>query len=49
MNQIAGSAARPGAPLVFRWPAVFWCSDGELVRVVGYLRREALDAVGLAN
>ena len=49
MNQIAGSGSHSGAPLVLRWPAVFWCQDGRLVRVVGYLRRrEALKAVGLA-
>lgn len=50
MNLIAGSGARSGAPLVFRWPAVFWCRDGQLVRAVGYRRRrEALKAVGLAG
>ncbi len=49
MNRIAGTGVRSGAPLVLRWPAVFWCHDGKLVRVVGYLRRrEALEAVGLA-
>jgi ketosteroid isomerase-like protein len=48
MNRIAGTGARSGAPLVLRWPAVFWCRDGKLARVVGYLRRrEALEAVGL--
>jgi ketosteroid isomerase-like protein len=49
MNRIAGTGVRSGAPLVLRWPAVFWCQDGKLVRVVGYLRRrEALRAVGMA-
>lgn len=48
MNRIAGSGWRSGAPLVLRWPAVFWCRDGKLARVVGYLRRrEAFEAVGL--
>jgi ketosteroid isomerase-like protein len=49
MNRVAGTGARSGAPLVFRWAAVFWVRDGKLARVVGYLRRrEALRAVGLA-
>ena len=46
--RMAGSGATSGAPLVLRWAAVFWCLDGKLVRVVGYLRRrDALEAVGL--
>ena len=46
--RIAGNGFGSGAPLVFRWAAIFWCHDGKLVRVVGYLRRsEALKAVGL--
>ena len=50
MNHIDGSGAGSGAPLMLRWPAVFWCGDGKLTRVVGYLdRREALEAVGLAE
>ena len=50
MNRIAGSGARSGAPLTFRWAAVFWVRKGKLSRVVGYLRRsEALEAVGLAG
>jgi ketosteroid isomerase-like protein len=48
LNRIAGVGARSGAPLLFRWAAVFWVRDGKLARVVGYLRRrEALKAVGL--
>ena len=48
MNRIDGKGASSGAPLVFRWPAVFHCAGGQLTSVVGYLRRrEALEAVGL--
>jgi ketosteroid isomerase-like protein len=48
LNRISGVGARSGAPLTFRWAAVFWVRDGKLARVVGYLRRrEALKAVGL--
>jgi ketosteroid isomerase-like protein len=48
MNRIVGSGLRSGVPIEFRWAAVFWCNDGKLARVVGYLRRrEALRAVGL--
>jgi ketosteroid isomerase-like protein len=48
MNRIDGRGATSGAPLLFRWAAVFWCSRGQLARVVGYLhRQEALKAVGL--
>jgi ketosteroid isomerase-like protein len=48
LNRVAGVGARSGAPLLFRWAAVFWVRDGKLARVVGYLRRrEALKAVGL--
>jgi ketosteroid isomerase-like protein len=50
MNRLGGSGARSGAPLLFRWAAVFWCREGKLAEVVGYLRRrEALEAVGLAG
>jgi ketosteroid isomerase-like protein len=50
MNRIEGTGARSGAPLLFRWPAVLWCKDGKLTRVVGYRRRrEAFEAVGLAR
>jgi ketosteroid isomerase-like protein len=46
--RLHGRGATSGAPLELRWAAVFWCSDGRLVRVVGYLRlAEALEAVGL--
>jgi hypothetical protein len=45
---IAGTAERSRLPVSFRWAAAFWCSDGRLTRVVGYLQlREALKAVGL--
>ena len=48
VNRIAGVGARSGAPLLFRWVAVFWVREGKLARVVGYLRHgEALKAVGL--
>jgi ketosteroid isomerase-like protein len=46
--RLHGTAARSGAPLDMRWAAVFWCRDGRISRVVGYLtREEALRAVGL--
>jgi ketosteroid isomerase-like protein len=45
---IEGTAERSRMPIAFRWAAAFWCSDGRLTRVVGYLQlREALKAVGL--
>jgi hypothetical protein len=50
VNRIAGVGARSGAPLLFRWAAVFWVREGRLARVGGYLRRgEALKAVGLES
>jgi ketosteroid isomerase-like protein len=50
MNRIAGAGAQSGAPLLFRWGAVFWVRDGKLARVVGYRRRrEALRAVELGQ
>jgi ketosteroid isomerase-like protein len=50
LNRVVGVGARSGAPLLFRWAAVFWVRDGKLARVVGYLRRrEALEAVGLES
>jgi ketosteroid isomerase-like protein len=45
---INGTGARSGVPVQFSWSAVFWCSEGKLARVVGYLQlSEALEAVGL--
>ena len=45
---IEGTAEQSRMPVAFRWAAAFWCSDGCLTRVVGYLQlREALKAVGL--
>ena len=45
---IEGITERSRMPITFRWAAAFWCSDGRLTRVVGYLQlREALKAVGL--
>ena len=45
---IEGTTERSKMPITFRWAAAFWCSDGRLTRVVGYLRvRDALKAVGL--
>jgi ketosteroid isomerase-like protein len=47
---IEGTAERSKMPIAFRWVAAFWCSDGRLTRVVGYLQlSEALKAVGLAE
>jgi ketosteroid isomerase-like protein len=47
---IEGTAEQSKMHISFRWAAAFWCSDGRLTRVVGYLQlREALDAVGLAE
>jgi ketosteroid isomerase-like protein len=45
---IEGIAKRSQMPIAFRWAAAFWCRDGRLTRVVGYLQlREALEAGGL--
>jgi len=45
---IKGTAERSRVPVAFRWAAAFWCSEGRLTRVVGYLQlSEALKAVGL--
>jgi ketosteroid isomerase-like protein len=45
---IEGIAERSRMPIAFRWAAAFWCSDGRLTRVVGYLKlQQALQAVGL--
>src|SRR6478735_4692150 len=42
---IEGTAEQSRMPVAFRWAAAFWCSDGCLTRVVGYLQlREALKA-----
>jgi hypothetical protein len=45
---IAGTAEQSKMPVEFRWAAAFWCSEGRLTRVVGFLQlSEALKAVGL--
>jgi hypothetical protein len=45
---IEGTAEQSRVPVAFRWAAAFWCSEGRLTRVVGYLELdEALNAVGL--
>jgi hypothetical protein len=45
---IEGTARQSRVPVAFRWAAAFWCSEGRLTRVVGYLQLgEALKAVGL--
>src|SRR3954452_13926140 len=45
---IKGTAERSQAPVTIDWAAAFWCSEGRLTRVVGYLTlSEALKAVGL--
>jgi hypothetical protein len=47
---IQGTAEQSRMPFAFRWAAAFWCSDGRLTRVVGYLQlAEALKAVGLED
>jgi ketosteroid isomerase-like protein len=47
---IEGTAERSKMPVAFRWAAAFWCRDGRLERVVGYLQlQDALKAVGLAE
>jgi hypothetical protein len=47
---IEGTAEKSRMPIAFRWAAAFWCSDGRLERVAGFLElREALEAVGLAE
>lgn len=45
---IAGTGARSGMPLEFRWTGVTWFSDGKATLAVGYPdRAHALKAVGL--
>jgi hypothetical protein len=45
---VEGTAVQSRMPFAFEWAAAFWCSNGQLTRVVGYLRLgEALEAVGL--
>jgi hypothetical protein len=45
---ITGTSVRARVPIVFSWAAAFWCSGGQLTRVVGFLQLdEALKAVGL--
>jgi hypothetical protein len=45
---IEGTTERSKMAITFRWAAAFWCRDGRLERVVGFLQlREALKAVGL--
>src|SRR4051812_46642203 len=34
---VEGTAEQSRMPFVFRWAAAFWCSSGQLTRVVGYL------------
>ena len=47
---VEGTAQRSRMPIAFRWAAAFWCADGRLTRVVGYLQLgEVLKAVGLAE
>jgi ketosteroid isomerase-like protein len=47
---INGTFERSKLPIAARWAAVFWCSDGRLTRVVGYLQLdEALKAVRLTE
>jgi ketosteroid isomerase-like protein len=47
---INGTFERSKLPIAARWAAVFWCSDGRLTRVVGYLQLdEALKAEGLTE
>jgi hypothetical protein len=44
-----GAGARSGVPVQLSWSAVFWCNEGKLTRVVGYLQlSEAREAAGLA-
>src|SRR6476620_11299798 len=45
---IEGTGEQSKMAIAFRWAAAFWCSNGQLTRVVGYLQLgEALKAVGL--
>jgi hypothetical protein len=45
---VRGTTEHSKMPVTFRWAAAFWCSNGCLTRVVGYLElSEALKAVGL--
>ncbi len=48
--ELEGHGLRSGAPLVLRWPTVFWLRDRLITRGVGYsTRREALEAAGLSE
>ncbi len=45
---IEGTGELSKMAIALRWAAAFWCSNGQLTRVVGYLQlSEALKAVGL--
>jgi hypothetical protein len=45
---LEGTARLSQIPVVFRWTTVFWCSEGRLARVAGFLELgEALKAVVL--
>ena len=47
---VEGTARLSQIPVVFRWTTAFWCSEGRLARVAGFLELdEALKAVGLAE
>src|SRR6476661_8056103 len=35
---IKGTAEQSRMPFAFQWAAAFWCSNGRLARVVGYLQ-----------